>query len=148
MSNKTTLTVTACLTLGFIGSFLLRAGIPRFRTIELLILLGGIFLSLIAILGVAVRAQWGYKFTVILLAGGIANSTAIYYWTGKYFLTYTLTLFFLTLGLVASMARVGAKDEDDETPSQEQPQTVQTETTEEKEEEKKPKRRGRKKKRI
>ncbi|MBI4139337.1 hypothetical protein HY483_00055 [Candidatus Woesearchaeota archaeon] len=138
MSNKTTLTIIACLALSFIGSFLLRAGMPRFRTIELLILLGGIFLSLIALLGVSVRAQWGYKFTVILLAAGIANSTAIYYWTGRYFLTYTLTLFFLTLGLVASMARVGAKDEE-EAQQQEPPQTVPAETLEEE----KPKRRGR-----
>src|SRR3989338_7890446 len=114
MSNKTTLVIIACLLVGIIGSFLLKATMPSYQIVELILILGALFLSLITLAGVAVRAQWGYKFATLLFTLGIANVTLIYQWTGNYFLTYALTLFFLTLGLIVSISRIGQKEEEND----------------------------------
>ena len=109
MSNKTTLVIIACLLVGIIGSFLLKATMPSYQIVELILILGALFLSLITLAGVAVRAQWGYKFATLLFTLGIANVTLIYQWTGNYFLTYALTL-----GLIVSISRIGQKEEEND----------------------------------
>ena len=153
--SKSTLVITACLTAGFIGTFLLRATMPSYKTVELLLILGALFLSLITILGVAVRAQWGYKLSTLLFTLGIANATLLYQWTGKFFLTYALTLLFLTLGLIVSTSRIGTKEEEEQSqvPSsktQEETNTQdlgsQSQVTSSKSNNKKTGKRGRKKK--
>jgi len=67
------LTILAVLVLNFIGTIFLETKLEQHATLELVIVVVGIILSIIALIGIAAESRWSWPFATILFSLSLAN---------------------------------------------------------------------------
>ncbi len=73
MSTGRAITVLGLVVLNFIGVIFLETKLQEYFRLELVIIMVGMLLSLIALVGIAAEARWAWPFTTILFALSLAN---------------------------------------------------------------------------
>ena len=89
-------TMLVVLILSFIGMIFLETKMERFFALELVIIVVGVLLAIIALLGMASESRWAYPFTTILFALLLANTIFLFVITdaiGTFLIMLVLNLF-------------------------------------------------------
>jgi hypothetical protein len=72
------LMVLALFIVNFVGTIFLETKMPQYFTLELVIIIVGILLSVISLVGIAAEARWAWPFSTILFSLLLANSVFLY----------------------------------------------------------------------
>ncbi len=105
MSAGRLFTVLAVLVLSFIGTLFLESKMEQYFTLELVIIVVGILLSIIALVGVASESRWAWPFSTILFALLLANAVFLYVNVGA-FVTFVLLLLVNIFGMLVSVLSI------------------------------------------
>lgn len=108
MSGKL-LTVLAVLILNFIGVIFLESKMQNYFTLELVIIVVGILLSILALVGIAAESRWAWPFSTILFALFLANVLFLHV-NIHAFGTFGVLLFVNTIGLLMSILSIENED--------------------------------------
>jgi hypothetical protein len=71
-------TVLVLLVLTFIGAIFMESRMPQYAALELVIIVVGILLSIIALIGIASESRWAWPYATILFSLSLANILFLY----------------------------------------------------------------------
>lgn len=90
----------------------LETKLERFFTLELVLVVLGILLSLILLVSITTRARWAWAFGTIFFSLALANSLFLF-WNTRAWGSFLLLLLLNTFGLLMSILSSGTEDEED-----------------------------------
>ena len=105
MGLTRTIALIIFLVVNFILAILLESNLRANYTIELVIIVIGILLSIALLLGMAVDAHWSWPFATILFSALLANAIFLYI-TSSAFVAFTGLILVNTLGLLISVLSI------------------------------------------
>lgn len=106
------LVMMAALVLSFIGMIFLESKMTEYATLELVIIVVAILLSILSLIGIAAESRWSWPFATILFALILANSVLQFVTVGA-FVTFVLQLLVGIFGLlvaVLSIEDIGSRE--------------------------------------
>jgi hypothetical protein len=98
-------TILLVLVLSFIGTIFLEGKLEQYAALELVIIVVGILLSIIALVGIAAEARWAWPFTTILFSLSLANLVFLHVNIGA-FVTFVLLLLVNVFGMLVSVLSI------------------------------------------
>ena len=93
------------LALNFVGAVFLETKMANFFSLELIIIIIGFVITLIAIAGLAFETSWAWPLTTILFAAALANTLFLYF-NIHAILTFAGMTLFNTMGLLISIVSI------------------------------------------
>jgi hypothetical protein len=99
------LTMLVVLVLSFVGAIFLESKMEQYATLELVIIVVGILLSIMALVGIASEARWAWPFTTILFSLSLANLVFLHVNVGA-FLTFVLLLLVNIFGMLIAVLSI------------------------------------------
>lgn len=106
------LTILFALFMNFVGAIYLETRMTNNFTLELVLIVIGILVSIIMLLGLAFESKWSWPLATIIFSASLANSVFLYFSVNT-FLVFGGLLFFNLLGLVISVVSIPEKDDFD-----------------------------------
>lgn len=98
-------TILVVMVLSFIGTIFLESRMARYATLELVIIVVGILLSLIALVGIAAESRWAWPFVTVLFSLSLANIVFVHVNVGA-FLTFVLLLIVNIFGMLIAVLSI------------------------------------------
>jgi len=105
-----TIALIIFLVVNFILAILLESNLRTHYTLELVIIVIGILLSIALLLGMAVDAHWSWPFATILFSALLANAVFLYI-TSSAFVSFTGLVLVNTLGLLISVLSINKSEQ-------------------------------------
>ncbi len=105
MGFRRLLLVMALLVLNLVGMIFLEGKMEQYVALELVIIVVGILLGILALMGIAAESRWAWPFATILFSLFLANAVFLYVVVGA-FVTFVLMLFVNTIGLLVSVLSI------------------------------------------
>lgn len=97
--------ILGLLVLNFVGTIFLESRLQQYAVLELVIIVVGILLSILAIVGIATEVKWAWPFATILFALSLANVVFLHVNINA-FLTFVILLFVNVFGLLVSVLSI------------------------------------------
>jgi len=97
--------VMALLALNLVGMIFLESRMERYVALELVIIVLGILLGILALMGIAAESRWSWPFATILFSLFLANAVFLYVVVGA-FVTFVLMLIVNIFGLLVSVLSI------------------------------------------
>ena len=98
-------TILVVMVLSFIGTIFLETKLQQYATLELVIIVVGILLSLIALVGIAGESRWAWPFATVLFSLSLANIVFVHVNVGA-FLTFVLLLIVNIFGMLIAVLSI------------------------------------------
>ena len=105
-----TIALIIFLVLNFILAILLESKMTANYTLELVIIVIGILLSIAVLLGMSFEARWSWPVSTILFSAFLANAIFLYIASNE-FVAFTGLVLVNTLGLLTSVLSIGDYDD-------------------------------------
>ncbi|MEM4246706.1 MAG: hypothetical protein QXF14_00060 [Candidatus Woesearchaeota archaeon] len=99
------MTVLALLALNLVGMIFLEGKMSEYATLELVIIVVGILLSILALIGIAAESRWSWPFSTVLFSLFLANAVFLFVTVGA-FVTFVLLLIVNIIGLLVSVLSI------------------------------------------
>jgi hypothetical protein len=99
------LLVMALLVLNLVGMIFLEGKMEQYAALELVIIVVGILLGILALMGIASEARWSWPFTTILFSLFLANAVFLFVTVGA-FVTFVLMVLVDIFGLLVSVLSI------------------------------------------
>ena len=99
------LVIMATLVLSFIGTIFLESKMEQYAVLELVIIVVGILLSIIALIGVAAESRWSWPFATILFSLLLANAVFLFV-NVPAFVTFVLLIIVNIFGMLVSVLSI------------------------------------------
>ena len=98
-------TILVVMVLSFIGIIFLETKMSQYATLELVIIVVGILLSLIALVGIAGESRWAWPFVTVLFSLSLANIVFEHVNVGA-FITFVLLLIVNIFGMLVAVLSI------------------------------------------
>jgi hypothetical protein len=99
------LVIMATLVLSFIGTIFLESKMEQYAVLELVIIVVGILLSIIALIGIAAESRWSWPFATILFSLLLANAVFLFV-NVPAFVTFVLLIIVNIFGMLVSVLSI------------------------------------------
>jgi hypothetical protein len=98
-------TILVVMVLSFVGIIFLESKMSQYATLELVIIVIGILLSIVALVGIAAESRWSWPFATVLFSLSLANIVFEHVNVGA-FITFVLLLIVNIFGMLIAVLSI------------------------------------------